>query len=175
MIAWSDYQVLISIGSEAERKKHMDTSTKTAKARKPKPVPTLIVPLTLTAGVIDEDATRASFETQLANLKADTSTSREVILGAVNAVFDAYRGQAIKLPVLSSMAMGHIHAPPASHPAVEERVKDFVRQNAVARKDWTPESTALFTLGKGAGGGCKRVSDFPADVAVAVTDDDDSE
>ena len=153
------------------------TSPKTAKAPKPKPVPTLTVQLALVAGVLDEEGTRANVDAALAKYKSDTSTSREVIEGSLTKVFDTYRGQSINLPILASMAMAHIQAPPSSFPAVEERVKQFVRDNSCTLKTWTSESGKLFTLGKGVRGGVRRASDLPAPAVVAaeVAADDSAE
>ena len=119
---------------------------------------TLVV---LATGTIDQDASRAAFDSSLAKYIAEREVEESTIATAVTAVFDKFPGAAVNMPALASMALQHLNALPANYATLDAKCKQYVRDNAGTR-----ESGALFVIAKGKNGGCKRWSDQPLPAAV---------
>ncbi len=105
-------------------------------------------------GSVDQDATLEAFSTALGAFVQDEETQDEVIADAVRSQFDRYQGQAQTMPALISGTLSILNTQPQNHKLMSERVANYVRKNSGDR-----ESGALFVIGKGKAGGCKRWSD----------------
>lgn len=127
---------------------------------------TLTVPFSLDKETLSRSAAAAAVK-----YLTDRGEQDEAIAGAVESIFDQYRGTSINMPALASMACQRLNVQPENFNSVEERVLDYVRANADLheKKDkagkvvQTAEAprTRLFAIGKGKGGGVKRWSDQP--------------
>jgi hypothetical protein len=104
-----------------------------------------------TDGTINVEATLEGLESQLSALAASEEDSAERIGEAVNAVFDAYKGQVLTMPALVNAALGHLDFTPDTFATESAAVAEYVRQ----RKD------GEFKIAKGKGGGVSRVCDTP--------------
>jgi hypothetical protein len=108
-------------------------------------------------GSVDQEASRQAFDTALSKYIAERETEESTIAAAVSAVFDKFPGAAVNMPALASMALQHLNALPSNYSTLDEKCKQYVRDNAGAR-----ESGKLFVIGKGKNGGVKRWADQPA-------------
>ena len=102
-------------------------------------------------GVIDIQATLEGLENQIMDLVDAEEQSASRIGEAVNAVFDAYKGQTLTMPALVNAALGHLPVTPATFATESAAVAEYVRQ----RKD------GEFKIAKGKGGGVSRSCDTP--------------
>jgi hypothetical protein len=116
----------------------------------------LTVTLVLAAGgAIDQDASRAAFNTALSKYIAEREVEQTQIAQATSETFDQYKGASINMPALASMVAQKLNAQPANFKVLSERVLQYVRDNAQGED-------SLFVIGKGKGGGCSRRADRPA-------------
>ncbi len=116
-------------------------------------------------GHIDQDASRAAFNTALSKHIAEREVEQTQIADAVSALFDQYQGAAIPMPALASMTAQKLNAQPENFKVLSERVLDYVRSHSQGEKaeDGTVERPdSLFVIGKGKNGGCYRRADRPA-------------
>jgi hypothetical protein len=100
-------------------------------------------------GSIDHEASLAKFAGDLLRYEAERELEREVIAGAVHALFDKHLGKRLTTPYVVSEALKSLNAQPENYKALTEKVQDFLRTS--------PE----FNIGKGKGGGCARSCDLP--------------
>lgn len=102
-------------------------------------------------GSIDLEASRAKFTAALELYTAERETEDASVADAVNAVFDQYKGAAVNLPALKSLALGKLNATHAQFALLSDRVGNYVKANP-----------SLFEVKKGKGGGVSRLADKPA-------------
>lgn len=99
-------------------------------------------------GTINHEATLAKFAGDLLRYEAEREMEREVIAGAVHALFDRHLGKRMTTPFVVSEALKSLNAQPENYKALTEKVQEFLRT--------TPE----FHTGKGKGGGVARLADL---------------
>lgn len=126
---------------------------------------TLTIALVLAAGSVDRKASSAAFETAVDKYIADSETQQSTIANAVNVVFDAHKGEPLKMPILAAFTCQELNAQRENYSTLDERVRTYVRLNSQETKDdkgvVTQHPDSLFVIGKGKGGGCRRRSDIP--------------
>lgn len=121
-----------------------------------------------TDGNVNVEASREAFEAEMDLYLSDENEIAE----AVNAVFSQYKGATINMPALAGFAMQRLKMTPSNFATLEERIGDYVRENAdrhekkdketgVITQVAEPQRTRLFSIAKGKGGGVKRWSDIP--------------
>lgn len=98
-------------------------------------------------GSIDHEASLAKFAGDLLKWEADREVEREVIAGAVHALFDRHLGKRLTTPYVVSEALKSLNAQPENYKTLTEKVAEFLRTS--------PE----FDTTKGKGGGCARSRD----------------
>lgn len=123
-------------------------------------------------GEIDDAASTAAFQAELAQYKANRELEESTISDAVHAVFDQYPDAVMTMPVIRTFSLQKLNAQPANAEILGEKVLEFVRENAdrPAQKDKKtkailvpaePPRTRTFAIVKGARGGVRRWSDVP--------------
>jgi hypothetical protein len=128
--------------------------------------------VTLVSGTDNDlDANVAAFRTAYCAFVAEREIEDTNIGEAVHAVFDQYPGANINLPALCGFALQRLNVQPESFKKLEERVADFVRENAdrhekkdkdgVVTQMAEPDRTRTFKIAKGKNGGVLRWSDKP--------------
>lgn len=110
------------------------------------------------AGQVDIEATVEKFRGELSSYLAQYETEQASIADAVHSVFDKHLGTTLTMPVLSTYSLNELNAQPENYTALNDRVLDYVRQNAEG-------DSSIFVISKGKGGGVKRRVDIPAPAA----------
>lgn len=100
-------------------------------------------------GSIDHEASVSQFAGALLKYEAERETEMATVAGAVNALFDQYKGARLNTPFLVGEALRRLNAQPENYKTLSERVTEFVR------------TSPQFTIGKGKGGGVARIADLP--------------
>lgn len=127
----------------------------------------LTVDLVLRDGHIDQAASEAAFRTALLRTIAEAETQAQQIGEVVSDLFDQYKGAAIGMPALASMAAQKLNAQPENFKVLSDRVLDYVRSNSQTTGseeagNLVEHPNSLFVIAKGKGGGCYRRADRPA-------------
>lgn len=122
-------------------------------------------------GAVDIAATTDKFGIELTKFIAVNETEVAVIATAVNAVFDDYRGQTLTMPTLINYALTKLHANPTNMPALTDRIRGYIHDNADRPAQKAKDKSILvpaeeprtrsFRISKGVGGGVSRWSDVP--------------
>jgi hypothetical protein len=102
-------------------------------------------------GSIDHEASIGAFAGALLKYEAERETEMAVIAGAVNALFDQYKGARLNTPFLVGETLRRLNAQPENYKVLTEKVQQFVR------------TSPAFTIGKGKGGGVARLRDLPTE------------
>lgn len=100
-------------------------------------------------GTIDHEGTLAKFAGDLLRFEAEREVEREVIAGAVHALFDKHLGKRLATPFVVGEALKALNAQPENYKVLTEKVQDFLRTDP------------KFSISKGKGGGVGRVCDLP--------------
>jgi len=113
---------------------------------------------------IDQAASEAAASAAIARAIADRTNYREQIVTAVAALFEQFKGQAIKMPTLGAMVATALNAQPENHSLVADRVQEYVRANSQGKTvdNVQERPNSLFFVQKGAGGGVRLRADMPA-------------
>lgn len=120
-------------------------------------------------GIVNEEKSVEKFRSAMLKHIAESETELATIATAVGAVFDQYKGASINMPALCNFALGRLNAQPENYKSLSDRVAQYVRDNAQG-KDLTPKgqkekvwenSSSLFVISKGVGGGVCRRADRP--------------
>lgn len=127
----------------------------------------ITVDLTVTDGLVDIDASIATFRTAALKRQAELETEGAEIAQACSELFDQYRGKAIPMPTVGSMVAQKLNAQPENFKVLSDRVLDYVRANSQTTGseedgDLVQHPDSLFVIGKGKGGGCSRRADVVA-------------
>jgi hypothetical protein len=131
-----------------------------------------VISIALVSGTADDlAANTALFKDAYETFVVENADLSEKIDIAVNAVFDQYKSTALAMPILANFAMQHLTYTPATFKVLQEKVCEYVRENADRheKKDddgvviQVAESprTRAFKIAKGKGGGVVRWSDVP--------------
>lgn len=115
----------------------------------------LTIALVLAAGTVDRKASTAAFESAVDKYIAESETEQSTIATAVGAVFDAHKGDALKMPILAAFTCQELNAQRENYSTLDERVRTYVRTNSEG-------DSSLFVISKGKGGGVRRRADMPA-------------
>ena len=122
-------------------------------------------------GELDLDQSMVAFKAAFLKEKARRETELGAIAGAVEALFDEYKGTRINMPAVQSMVAQKLNVQPENHKVITDRIAEYVRANSQGEKraDGSVERPdSLFVIGKGRGtGGCARRADLPAKDATA--------
>jgi hypothetical protein len=116
---------------------------------------------------IDEAATVAAFEGQLAAYVQELAIEGETIAAAVHAVFDLNRGATVNMPYIVGTALRTLNPRPENFNSLSDKIHAYVSSNsdrlANAKKgiEAEPPRTRLFGIKKGQGGGVVRWADAP--------------
>jgi hypothetical protein len=126
----------------------------------------LTVDLVTTDGRIDQDASKAAFDSALIKRVAELETEQTQIAEAVSALFDQYLGKPIAMPTLGSMVAQRLNAQPENFKVLSDRALEYVRANSQSTGSEEDGNLVLhpeseFVIGKGKGGGCYRRADAP--------------
>lgn len=107
-------------------------------------------------GSVDEAGTLAACQAAVRKYVAERETEQATIAAAVSEVFDTLKGARANMPYVVNQALRSLNALPENFKALSERTAEYIREHAGDR-----DSGALFSIGKGKGGGVVRWSDQP--------------
>lgn len=109
-------------------------------------------------GNIDHQATNQKFSALLQAYEAERETEDELVVNAINAVFDEHVGARLNKPyVLNTALLVKMSCAAAELPILQKRAADYLKANTGER------GSAIFGVSKGPGGGMIRYSDVPED------------
>ena len=108
-------------------------------------------------GMVNVDATVEKFERDLTAYVAARETESSTIGQHVDAVFEQYHGQHVKMPTLLTMVLNRLNVQPENYTTLKERVEFYVRSNTSSSRD----SGKKFVTEKGKGGGVGVVAHLP--------------
>ena len=107
-------------------------------------------------GSIDIDGTVDACRKAVEEYVSSTETLTADIIDAVNAAFDAQKGNLNTMPFIVNETLKRMSYNPSDFARVTAAVGDYIRNNSGSR-----ESGALFHIGRGRGSGTFRWSDVP--------------
>jgi hypothetical protein len=112
-------------------------------------------------GVVDVDATVEKFNRDLTAYVAARETEASTIGQHVDAVFEQYKGQHVKMPTLVTFVLNKLNVQSENYSTLKERVEFYVRSNSAAKRDEAVSLGRKFVIEKGKGGGVAVVADLP--------------
>lgn len=104
-------------------------------------------------GMIDLDASRTSFETEMSKFIVQNEAQEATVVAAIKDVFDNHAGKALTMDAIKTFALAKLNVQPENHSSLSTRITDYVRAN-------NKGDTSLFVSKKGRGGGMMRRSDM---------------
>lgn len=115
-------------------------------------------------GSINQTATVAAFESQLAAYAVELETESDTLRAAVNATLDQ-AGERVPMPALVALSVAKLNPQRENYSALETKVKSFIRENS------NGAGTGEYRIGKGPKGGCSLVANLsPEDQAKHAAD-----
>lgn len=122
--------------------------------------------LVYTAGELDVEASDRKFHEAVFTLKAKTGATDDVVLGAINSMFDQYRGSSLNVAALASGAIqkmgssNQLFKNPALFGMLSKRVSEVLDSNTEPKVRVSEDTKAyLFGVRKGPQGGHYRIAD----------------